>query len=440
MGLDVLVILAGMGLLALFVLDLTLERQDVPWIFVGGLALAREVADPLPSVDAGGIRINGEDMIFAVAMAVVVGWLFRGIALQAPQILLGLALAIAFLSIGRGALEHGLPAAVNEARETLYFLGAALLGSFAPVDAASRRRLMNGWLVLCWSIVALAVLRWLIVFSGLPFRGPWYEPEFAGLRVLASNGSLVLAMGFLMLMPRVLRGWSTTREFVSAIAFGATVVLLQHRSVWLALVLGTAFMGWEYRRDLSRRLVMGLGATVVVLGAVTISLLDVAALSDQASRADAASDTTWQWRVSGWADLLEESGPVGPVEYGLGAPYGSGWERSVSAGFDVDVPPHNFYLEMLLRIGIIGVVLVVLAGWQSARRLRAHEVDDDRGYLNAATLLTILTIQAVYSVPYNLGMEQGLLFGLAIAIWADPRRRRGMGVHIVRPAPNLLRR
>ncbi|WP_108666752.1 O-antigen ligase family protein [Euzebya rosea] len=440
LGVEVLAVLAGFALLGLFVLDLTLERQDVPWIFVCAIALAREMSDPLPAINAAGIAINGEDIILAVALLVVTGWLFRGMALQTPQTLMALAVLLVMMSVLRGAPEFGLPAAINEARETLYFLGAGLLGSFAPVGPKDRRRLMNGWLVLCGGLAALAILRWGIVFSGLPFRGHWYESEFAGLRVLDSNGALVLTIGFLMLLPRLLRGRATRLEQLAGGCFGVVVVLLQHRSVWLTLVAGTAYLVWDNRKRVSRTMVMSVGVGVVVFGLVSLLLVDFAALGEQAGRADATSDKTWQWRVSGWADLLEESGPVGPFEYLFGVPYGSGWERSVSAGFDVDVPPHNFYLEMLLRIGLVGILLVVAAGWMSARRLRHHELEVDDGYLNASVMLTILTIQALYSVPYNLGMEQGLLFGLAMAIWADPQRRMGRGLHLVRPGDSLVRR
>ena len=84
--------------------------------------------------------------------------------------------------------------------------------------------------------------------------------------------------------------------------------------------------------------------------------------------------------------------------------------------------------------------LVLLAGYQSARRLRSHELDVDDGYLNAPAMLVVLGVQALYSIPYNLGMEQGLLFGLAIAIWADPLRRAGHGVQLVSPSAQIVRR
>lgn len=421
--------IAGIG--ALWLLDRTLLRQDLAWVLLGGAAFARELADPLPAVELGGIAVNTEDVIFALAMMVVLGWLLRGVALQAPQVLIALALVLVLFSILRGTPFFGFPAAVNEARETLYFIGAALLGSFAAVDAAARRRLMRGWLLLSSMLCALTVLRWLIVLTGLPFRGFWYESEFGGLRVLASNGGVVIAVGFVMLLPRVLTGRALDSERLLAGGFAVVVLLLQHRSVWAVLCIGTALMVWEHRGQIDRRLVAGVGMVCVLLGVLAVTVLDTGDIARQASTADAASDRTWQWRVSGWTDLLETSGPAGPLEMAFGAPYGAGWERSVSAGFDVDVPPHNFYLEMLLRIGIVGLGLVVTAGVQSYRRLRAHDPDGDDGFLDAATLLTILMIQALYSVPYNLGMEQGLLFGLAIAVWADPLRRRGRGVVIM---------
>ena len=298
---------------------------------------------------------------------------------------------------------------------------------------------MRGWLFLAASLTALAVLRWVIVFAGLPFTGPWYETEFGGLRVLSSNGTLVITIAFLTLLPRTLRGIATDLERLLVAGFGATVLLLQHRSVWIVFVLGTAFMVVEYRKQMSRGVIMGAGVAMVVVGLTALTYLNVSELSDSATEADAASDTTWEWRVSGWGDLLDH-GPEGVLEWGIGVPYGAGWNRSVSAGFDVDVPPHNFYLEIVLRIGVLGIGFILVAGIESARRLRAHELDVDDGYFNAVTMQVILLSQALYSIPYNLGMEQGLLLGLAIAIWADPLRREGKGMHVVAPNPAIVRR
>lgn len=439
MGIELLAILGGFGLLGLLVMDLTLERQDTPWLFVCAIALAREVSDPLPSISAAGLAINGEDILLAVALLVVGGWVLRGISVQVPQLLLIGALGLAMFSVLRGGAVYGLPGAINEARETLYFIAGALLGSFVPVGAEARRRLMRGWLFLAASLTALAVLRWGIVFAGLPFTGPWYETEFGGLRVLSSNGTLVITIAFLTLLPRTLRGIATDLERLLVAGFGATVLLLQHRSVWIVFVLGTAFMVVEYRKQMSRGVIMGAGVAMVVVGLTALTYLNVSELSDSATEADAASDTTWEWRVSGWGDLLDH-GPEGVLEWGIGVPYGAGWNRSVSAGFDVDVPPHNFYLEMVLRIGVLGIGFILVAGIESARRLRAHELDVDDGYFNAVTMQVILLSQALYSIPYNLGMEQGLLLGLAIAIWADPLRREGKGMHVVAPNPAIVRR
>ena len=135
MGIELLAILGGFGLLGLLVMDLTLERQDTPWLFVCAIALAREVSDPLPSISAAGLAINGEDILLAVALLVVGGWVLRGISVQVPQLLLIGALGLAMFSVLRGGAVYGLPGAINEARETLYFIAGALLGSFVPVGA-----------------------------------------------------------------------------------------------------------------------------------------------------------------------------------------------------------------------------------------------------------------------------------------------------------------
>ena len=60
MGIELLAILGGFGLLGLLVMDLTLERQDTPWLFVCAIALAREVLhNPNWALDAA-LKLGAE--------------------------------------------------------------------------------------------------------------------------------------------------------------------------------------------------------------------------------------------------------------------------------------------------------------------------------------------------------------------------------------------
>ncbi|WP_370328373.1 O-antigen ligase family protein [Euzebya sp.] len=429
-----LVAVAVLGLVGLVVIDRALLRRDLPWLIVAGGVVVREVVQPLPRLEVGGIAVYPEDVVTVLVGVVLAAWLLRGAALRTPQLLVCLALALVGISIARGAAQFGLPAAINEARETLYFLGGVLLGSFAPVDAAGRARLARGWLVVAGGLVVLAVIRWGIVVFDIPLRGGWYIPDFGGLRVLYASGSLAIAIAYLIVLPRLVTGRAGWADRLMALAFAGTVVVLQHRSVWAVALLGTAATVVWLRHALDRRVV-----AVVVVGGVLLSIaalttLDTGALVARASETDAADSNTWEWRTSGWADLIATaSRQSGPVEVLLGLPYGTGWLRSVSAGFDVTVPPHNFYLEIGLRIGVLGLGLVVAPVAWAVRRLARRLGEDGAAPLAAGTLLVITLVCATYGVPYNLQTEQGLLIGLAIAV-ACATSGTARGIVLVPPA------
>jgi hypothetical protein len=358
----------------------------------------------LPGLTLGSFSIHLEDGVLALLVAAVVARGLRGARFTGPSAgLVGIAV-LAGLACARGLLLHDLAEVLNEARQTLYFLAAALY-------VASRRATpdLRDWVARCWCglagvLVAVAVFRWLIVLAGLPLTGSWYNPDFLGLRVIPSDAALVLTQSFLLLLPAWLtgglsRGW---RRF--GVALGACVLVLQHRSVWATLLAGAALVVVQQRQV--RRLAVPLG--LAAAAALAVSLLFAPGPPPRAALEESPANTdTFEWRVEGWRVLLRDSGPQGPVEALVGRPYGTGWERRLaSVGYTTDVAPHNFYVELGLRTGLVGVGLLVLLYARSIMVLtrRADHL-----------LVTVLAVQLLYFVPYAPGIEQGVLLGLALA-------------------------
>jgi hypothetical protein len=118
----------------------------------------------------------------------------------------------------------------------------------------------------------------------------------------------------------------------------------------------------------------------------------------------ASNDSTWQWRVTGWVQLIDRLHGVG--DWLLGLPFGSGYDR-LMGGVVTDVHPHNFYVLMLLRVGLLGLVLllvIVLASLRACGRTTS-----------VGLLMWLLAAgEVIYSLTYEPTLPDGLLLGLMV--------------------------
>ncbi len=414
----VVLIGAAVGAAAvLAALDLLLRRPELGLAFLAVGEVMRGLVEGPPGVVVSGILITINDLLVVLLLVVVVARLLRGYTPPARVAMLYGAGLLLLASIARGVPESGLPAAVNEARESLYLFGAALYGATLSSSRHSR-----GWLgrivVGCALVLAaIAIVRWGLSQVGL-MGGWWYDPsQYAGLRVLRANEALIIAQGGLLALRRVLQEGTAARRAVTIGAvLGGCTLLLQHRSVWVVTTLGASWLVWQLRGRLDRRLVFGVIGGAAVAIALGVVLVDTSDLLEQASQADAAGTGTFNWRVDGWLVLLDSAGDDQIENAIIGAPYGQGWERTLSTGEHVNVAPHNNYLELLLRIGVLGLGLLLVPTVAAFRRLRRRPPTFIGEDLDDTVLTTLLLMMAAYALPYNLSPMQGLLLGWAVAV------------------------
>ena len=83
--------------------------------------------------------------------------------------------------------------------------------------------------------------------------------------------------------------------------------------------------------------------------------------------------------------------------------------------------PHNFYIEMLLRTGVVGL-LALLALTAGLLLATWRQTDDDAGIFGSGVLAALLTMQLIWFITWTPGLEQGIVTGIAIALTA---RRTG---------------
>lgn len=410
-------VLLGFGVVAVAGLLLVMDRVIDDYVFgfklIVGTAFI-DVALQLPRPAIAGIAIQLKDVVFSVITVAVVAKFLRGWRPTRMQRRFLLVTVILVASIVRGAVGIGIPAAVNEARVHLFFMAPVLYASLAMPTADLRERVANLWQGYAAALMALAVLRWAIVFGGLPGRGSWFDPAYGGLRVIKSDETMVVGLALIILVPLVIRGEATRRQLQLAVLFGGGVLLLQHRSVISMVLLGVLVQVWSNRSMISRAALftlLGIGA----IGAVVFFALADGQVAVDVGSSQVAGTGTFEWRVEGWQALIRRFADRGPFIWLFGEPFGSGWDRVLpSTGQTVSVGPHNMYVELLLRIGVVGLLVFVGILGYAWVQLRGTGPAGRGVLLDDSTLSAAIVAFSVFMIPYQLFFETGILLGLAL--------------------------
>ncbi|MFP5310004.1 MAG: hypothetical protein ACLGIR_10565 [Actinomycetes bacterium] len=427
-----LLLLAVGGLAGLWVVERTIARDAVGWTLVALVVLLPAAGIELePGVL--GFRLDPRDAVMVVLAVAALARFLRGHPLTGGPLLLLVFVALSVLAIGAGAGVHGLASAVNEGRKFLYVGVAALYASTTDVRGSRREGPVRVWLWLAVALLAVAVVEWAAFATGVAFL-PTGVPD--DLRVIDSFETLVvlqavlLAAGALLslrsdrTLPTDLDDVATHRLELLVAAGGVAVVLLQHRTLWIGLLLGVVLLVAREPTLGSRLLAR------VTVGAVLVGVLAFALLGQGTDRVEIVADLersaqdvdTFEWRLEGWGRLLADQAPDGPAELLVGQRFGGGFQRYVDGGI-VDVSPHNFPLESFLRVGLVGaLVFVGLHVWVVATLLRSRGgtalVRDD-------VLAVVLALAMLYYLTSHPGIEQGLLLGLGVAVASERAASRG---------------
>jgi hypothetical protein len=274
------------------------------------------------------------------------GWLFAWVSL-------GVLLAVALL---RAIAVDGLANGVNSARWLLYFFFAM---TWALGVRPDRLRLRTVSLVLGWALVLIAVYHGVTHgFGGAGSKVSAGDGLYQTGRILVAQQSMAL----LLCAATVFLGPSGSAKSlprfhaVSALVFGGVVVVAQHRSVWAAGALGTvAVLIWSARRRARKQIFVQLflGAWVVLVAGFS-GMLGGSAISESA-----LNTGTYEWRATGWQVLISQAIARGPLSITFGEPSASIFLRRLASGQSTSVSAHNWYLDVLLYMGVIGLILLL---------------------------------------------------------------------------------
>jgi hypothetical protein len=227
-------------------------------------------------------------------------------------------------------------------------------------------------------------------------------------RPVDAAAALVVAQASVMLLCAPLR---VRGARLLAVPLLAVVVLLQHRSAWLAAMV--MIPGWLlFRPGSAARKAAGMGVAAVL---ATFAVFAALFLPDSPVTRDLASsatnEDTMQWRMDSWHLLIARL--HGIHDWLFGMPFGSGFERLLY-GSVVESQPHNFYVHLLLRVGLTGLCTSMVLVLATLHRTNPR---DPMGLI----LWLAMAGDACFCLTYALPFMQSLLIGLLLR---QPRRGR----------------
>lgn len=372
------------------------------------------------------ITVYPQDLLFVPMALVALVRLTRQGAMKRLPWPLWVLTGMMSLSFGVGLVQHGSTAGVEFRSDFYFMVGVFYFSSFAWSPQQISR--LFGWLfpvVLC--IMAIVWFRWASDAFNLDWVDPvWHYGTFAEgpLRVINAQQTLLLGQALILLVfamatGNALAGW---RFLVPLL--GLTVLVLQHRSVWVAAFL-PALMALVIVRQSQGKLAARLTVIAAVSFLVLVPLLATgkfsgvtSSVTEAAVKATSTTGGTFVGRVQGWDTLLKQWTAAGPRAWVIGNPYGRGFARAERpGGKEVAYAPHNYYVQLLLRVGLIGLLAFVALHvylLKGAVRLAGEPHAELTGYAMIGLLFSFLLFDIPYSPYYSHGLFTGLMLALIL--------------------------
>lgn len=314
-------------------------------------------------------------------------------------------LVLATYALLRGSAIFGVESAGQVYRSWIHFLAGVLFAT--TIDPSRAVRAMTKW----WSVAGGLFIITTAIFVAQNGAGSFANE---GTRALVGTQALILGQATIMWMLPIDTLQRDRRLRSLLIIAGLTALLLsQQRTVWAAMVVSVALITSLPLADQTARSAQAAKriAAAGFLLVVAVLVLRPSGLSTSIGFAveEATNEqSTFTWRIEGWEEILEYQLAASTHDILLGNPSGVGFDRTVNSVV-VKVAPHSFYIFVFSTVGLVGVLLLFGHFIGVAKRLTPLAKVDPEYLL----LLTLLAGQAVYSMTYEIGIEQGFILAVA---------------------------
>lgn len=330
-----------------------------------------------------------------------------------------------------GLAQNGTASGVDSRPFFYVWLGAAYLSTF-EYDEAFAQRFIKFFLIMGVGVCIVAYYRWIMGAVDYEFYRELQALDATGvafLRVVPSGAAFIVTCALMVVAYKAVSERANYLAWLSSLIFVISIIAMQHRSVWMTAIGGFVALALALRQSRSS----GTGSKLIgiVLGGAMLLILIVASgrfqgavdsVEGQAVSATSTTSGTFVGRVDGWQTLLQMWVTSGsPVTYLVGKSFGSGYERYGSDGRKIGFMPHNLYVQLLYRGGLIGLISFLWAIGQGFKTLWGRLRDKDEAM--APALFAMLVAQLVYYIPYGIDYAQMLLFGLLLGMVTSEKNK-----------------
>lgn len=397
-----------------------------------------------------GLTIYPLDGVFVLVMAAALARMFfrQGVQIRnAAWLAFGLALGLSFVT---GIASYGTPAGVSFRKFFYYFATVAYVMSFR-LDQGKIDLVIRSWMTFASVLVTSVVLRWLVDpgLLGFPILRGNAEDS---LRVVSADMALILGQSFVLALLLRASGRSRRLWVYLTPMWLAAVVVLQHRSVWLAVLagLGAAFFlsgDWGVIKRMSRQLIFvsvaGVAGFFALVLSGTVDVLGLVSSLEQAYETAIKLDTTAGERLNSWQVLVGMWAEGGPRAWFFGFPFGTSVVREVVTARGelrvLEYGAHNAYVELLFYTGLSGLILFATIFLRLFHFLYKGGMAQVHPALGGRTLIVLLLMQLCYYVPYGIEFAQAIWVGMGLSLLAYRGKHRADGLPVSVPSTTFPR-
>jgi hypothetical protein len=365
----------------------------------------------LPHAQLGRFNINLLDVLSALMVATAFIRLF--LSRSKPRhnyIYLMLALgSLLAVSLIRGISLFGLEAATNNFRNYLFFFSSAFITISLQYKEKLLLRFIFWWGIIAWVLFGLALWRWGMVALGLSQNPGWIAPGGLMTRVLNATQTFYLLQT--LVLSWVFRKQKGILPFQRLMPYAMipAIILLQQRTVWVIFLFLLLCIFLLIRQI--RPVFLFTILAIILLGIMVLLVIWGNPLLDSLA-GSALNMRNFEWRLAGWQALLSPDRYQNDIDYAIGQPFGTGYERYLfGSSYAVLFTPHNFYVQTFLNIGGFGLFILLLTYFGTLKSLLINRQDRLK-----LVFVLILISQLLFFMTYAPSYEQGIMLGFAILL------------------------
>jgi O-antigen ligase len=273
-------------------------------------------------------------------------------------------------------------------------------------------------------MILLSALLSLIMFFVAPSL-EFVQEDFRGERYLNSNQTFFLVLAFCWLLVRILNKLNF-RPVIGAAAFLflAIAILSKNRTALASL----AFVLLVYLLFLGKLRVILVSSLLVIAAGMAFAWFAPGTVEDVTVAFGGilkpTDDPDYSWRLLVQSAALEQ----GMDTFWSGEGYGSYFSYIVEDAQNLrieEVTPHNQFLTLFLKTGVIGVFLIVVAmGWFLRESYRILRISREPSMVTAVITVMMLATasQFLYGFAYDFQAFFGIYLGFGTIIIREVHR------------------